>query len=123
MASEDNTPEGDEFANDKNVKKTLLIETITKESTTSDHEILQQINTALNNGSRLEAVVLSGGYTNYSYKVYVKEQPKLCVFAKLSFEYALVRYIVLYFVHMIAHIYLYRHRPSHTHTSRLIVEP
>ena len=90
MASEDDILEGDEFANDKNVKKTLLIETITKESTTSDHEILQQINTALNNGSRLEAVVLSGGYTNYSYKVYVKEQPKLCVFAKLSFEYALV---------------------------------
>ena len=111
MASEDNTPEGDEFANDKNVKKTLLIETITKESTTSDHEILQQINTALNNGSRLEAVVLSGGYTNYSYKVYVKEQPKLCVFAKLSFEYALVRYIVLYFVHMIVQ-YLFIYQPS-----------
>ena len=25
----------------------------------------------------------------YSYKVYVDEQPELCVFAKLSFEYAL----------------------------------
>ena len=91
MASEDNIPEGDEFANDKNVKKTLLIETITKECTTSEHEILQQINNAIGGeGSTLEAIVLSGGYTNYSYKVYVKEQPKLCVFAKLSFEYALV---------------------------------
>ena len=91
MASEDDIPEGDEFANDKNVKKTLLIETITKESTTSEHEILQQINKAIGGeGGTLEAIVLSGGYTNYSYKVYVKEQPKLCVFAKLSFEYALV---------------------------------
>ena len=91
MASEDNIPEGDEFANDKNVKKTLLIETITKECTTSEHEILQQIKIAIGEGGTLEAVVLSGGYTNYSYKVYVKEQPDLCVFAKLSFEYALVR--------------------------------
>ena len=27
--------------------------------------------------------------TQYSYKVYVDKQPELCVFAKLSFEYAL----------------------------------
>ena len=103
MASEDDIPEGDEFANDKNVKKTLLIETIAKECRTSEHEILQQIKIAIGEGSTLEAVVLSGGYTNYSYKIDVKEQPKLCVFAKLSFEYALVRYIV-FFVHMICSI-------------------
>lgn len=92
MAStEDDIPEGDEFANDKEAKKTLLIETIAKESTTSEQPILQQINKAIGEGGTLEAIVLSGGYTNYSYKVYVKEQPELCVFAKLSFEYALVR--------------------------------
>jgi len=97
MASEDNIPEGDEFANDKNVKKTLLIETIGKECTTSDHEILQEINKAIGGeGGTLQAVVLSGGYTNYSYKVYIKEQPELCVFAKLSFEYALVRFSLLF---------------------------
>ena len=79
---------------DKHIKKILLIDTITKECESSDNEILQLINIAINKGSKLEATILSGGYTNYSYKVYVKEQPKLCVFAKLSFEYALVRYIV-----------------------------
>ena len=99
MASEDDIPEeGDEFANDKETKKTLLIETIRKECTTSEHEILQQINTALNNGSTLEAVVLSGGYTNYSYKVFIVDKPELCVFAKLSFEYALVSYSLLSYI-------------------------
>ena len=35
----------------------------------------QQINNAINKGSKLEATILSGGYTNYSYKVYISGQP------------------------------------------------
>ena len=50
----------------------------------SKHEILQQINDAINNGSKLEATILFGGYTNYSYKVYVDDQPELWIHAKLS---------------------------------------
>ena len=81
---------GDVHAEDKHIKKSLLIETITKECTTSSHTTLQQIHSALSKGHKLEATVLSGGYTNYSYKVYVTEhEPELCVFAKLSFEFAL----------------------------------
>ena len=41
----------------------------------SKHEILQQINDAINNGSKLEATIIFGAYTNYSYKVYVDHQP------------------------------------------------
>ena len=80
---------GDGFAKDKHVKKTLLIDTITKECASSHHEILQQLNDAISSGGKLEATVLSGGYTNYSYKVYVDNNPELQVFAKLCFEYAL----------------------------------
>jgi len=86
----DTVPDGDEFAQDKHIKKTLLIDTITKECASSSHNILQKINEAIGAGETLEATVLSGGYTNYSYKVYVdNDDPELQVFAKLSFEYAL----------------------------------
>ena len=90
-ANDDTVPsDGDEFAQDKHVKKTLLIDTITKECASSHHDILQKINEAIGAGGKLEATVLSGGYTNYSYKVYVdNDDPELQVFAKLSFEYAL----------------------------------
>lgn len=79
---------------DKLVKKTLLIDAITEKCASSSHELLQQINHAITSsgdrsGSKLEAEVISGGYTNYSYKVFVGDQPELCVFAKLCFEFAL----------------------------------
>ena len=79
---------------DKRMKKTLLIDTITKECASSSHGILQKIHAAIStsnndDGSKLEATILSGGYTNYSYKVYVDKHPNLCIFAKLCFEYAL----------------------------------
>lgn len=91
-----NGKDGDDslMIEDKRVKKTLLIDTIMKKCASSSHEILQQINNAINSSggtsnSKLEAAVLSGGYTNYSYKVFVDNQPELCVFAKLCFEFAL----------------------------------
>ena len=86
---------------DKRIKKVLLIDTITKECKSSDNKILQQINKAINQGSKLEATILSGGYTNYSYKVYISDQPdELCIYAKLCFEHALVRGYI-YIAHMI----------------------
>mmetsp|Transcript_1950 Transcript_1950/g.4587 ORF Transcript_1950/g.4587 Transcript_1950/m.4587 type:complete len:513 (+) Transcript_1950:316-1854(+) len=80
-------------SNDNNrAKKTLIIDTIKKNCASSSHEILQRINHIINlsgDGSKLEATVLSGGYTNYAFKVFVDKYPDLCVFAKLCFEYAL----------------------------------
>lgn len=73
-------------------EKTLLIDTIKKSCASSSHEILQRINHIINlseDGSKLEATVLSGGYTNYAYKVFVDKHPALCVVAKLCFEFAL----------------------------------
>ena len=88
---DDSFPSGDEFAEDKRLKQILLIDTITTKCASS-HEILQQFNHAINvadDGSKLEAKVLSGGYTNFSYKVYVDKHPELCVFAKFCFEFAM----------------------------------
>jgi len=74
---------------DKILKKKLLLSTFAKECASSSHTVLQQINNAIKNGSKLDATVLSGGYTNYSYKVFIVDKPELVVFAKLCFEFAL----------------------------------
>ena len=76
---------------DKKVKMGLFLETITKQCASSSHPTLEKINNAIGSpeSGKLDAVVLSGGYTNYSYKVFVENQPELCVFAKLCFEFAL----------------------------------
>jgi hypothetical protein len=83
---------GDELEEDRHMKKILLIETITSRCASSSHEIIQKFNHAIcdsGDGSKLDAIVLCGGATNYSFKVFVDKHPELCVFAKLCFDYAL----------------------------------
>lgn len=83
-------PSYDEVEIDKQAKQQLVIQTITKHlSATSSHKIFRQIQQALDDGSSLSCKILSGGYTNYSYKVSVQGHHDLNLFAKLSFEYAL----------------------------------
>ena len=48
---------------DKILKKKLLLSTIANECKSSSHTVLQDIHIAINNGSKLDATVLSGGYT------------------------------------------------------------
>ena len=59
----------------------------------SDHPLLQRIHQAINvandDGSRLVATALSGGYSNWSYRVRVDKHPELCLFAKFCFEKAI----------------------------------
>lgn len=76
---------------DKLLKKKILLDTILDKLPGSNdgHEVLKQLSQAIDSGDNLNADVLSGGYTNYSYKVYVEGNPDLCIFAKLCFEYAL----------------------------------
>lgn len=76
---------------DKQEKTSLVIETIRAKCGESTNLILEQINYAINDfgaTGKLKATVLSGGMTNYSYRVYLDNDPDLCVFAKLSFESA-----------------------------------
>lgn len=79
---------------EKMKKRELVINTIVQRSAFSSHQILQGINEAASpssatGSSKVEAIVLSGGYTNYSYKIFVPGQPHLCLFAKLTFERAI----------------------------------
>eukprot|EP00986_Skeletonema_menzelii_P001113 scaffold304_cov80-Skeletonema_menzelii.AAC.7 len=74
-------------------KRELVVNTIIQRSASSSHQILQDIKKAATlssatGSSVIEAIVLSGGYTNYSYKIFVPDQPHLCLFAKLTFERA-----------------------------------
>ena len=80
------------LSDDKRKKRLLLIDAIAKNCASSPNEILQQMDHALHDsgdGSKLVATVISDGYTNFSCKVKVDKHPELCVFAKLSFEYAM----------------------------------
>lgn len=75
---------------DQHKKKKLLIKIIKKGCATSSCLMLKQIHEVINsseNGSNLKAAFISGGYTHYSFKVFVDTHPELCIFAKLSLEY------------------------------------
>lgn len=75
---------------DKKEKTALVKKVIAEKVATSSLDLFQKIDHAVNKeGGKIEAIILSGGYTNYSYKVFVPGKPDLVVFAKLSFEYAL----------------------------------
>lgn len=75
---------------DDKLKKTELIKQVLAEKAASSSiELFQKIDRALKEGGKIEAIILSGGYTNYSYKLFVPGKTDLVVFAKLSFEYAL----------------------------------
>ena len=84
MSAED-TINTKNYGEDKDAKKTLVINTITENCASSAPKLSEP----LKEGQKLEANILSGGITNYSYKIYIDKQPDICVFAKLSFEYAL----------------------------------
>ena len=80
----------DGLVEDKQKKTAILKRVIAETAATSTADLFQKIHNVINNdGGKIEAIILSGGYTNYSYKVFVQGQPDLAVFAKLSFEYAL----------------------------------
>ena len=74
---------------DKKKKTELVKQVLAEKAASSSIELFQKIDLACKEGGKIEAIILSGGYTNYSYKIFVPGQSDLVVFAKLSFEYAL----------------------------------
>lgn len=56
----------------------------------SEHDDLREIARSLKDGDNLAGHILSGGLTNYSYKIYLKNRPSVCLFAKIGFSYALL---------------------------------
>ena len=70
----------------------LVVETITSHVTDLSDKFNQfrTIRSAIeNDGDQLTAKVISGGCTNFSYKVSLQNQPGVALFAKLCFPYAL----------------------------------
>jgi thiamine kinase-like enzyme len=55
----------------------------------SEFAELAALGAALKRGDSMNCKVLSGGKTNYSYQVHLKQDPSKKVFAKLAFDYAL----------------------------------
>ena len=69
----------------------VVVETITSHVTdlSDQFEQFRTIRSALESGDELIAKVISGGCTNFSYKVSLRDDPAVALFAKLCFPYAL----------------------------------
>lgn len=78
-------------AKDKETKKQLVITAITENAAelSSQYQVFADILQALDNGDELCATIIAGGYTNYSYKIFLRNHPEIAVFAKLAFDFAL----------------------------------
>lgn len=55
----------------------------------SEFQDFRRIGQALQAGAELQLDILSGGYTNYSYRIFLDGSPSVQLFAKLSFSHAL----------------------------------
>jgi hypothetical protein len=75
---------------ERELMKTLVANSISSHSNDiSDFQDLRRIGQALLEGDKLQLDVLSGGYTNYSYRVFLQKTPNIQLYAKLSFSRAL----------------------------------
>ena len=77
------------MAKDQEEKKAIVIETITKHCDDSPFGDLQAISDALEAGDKLTGKAISGGKTNFSYRVWLEGSPDNALFAKICFRYAL----------------------------------
>jgi len=74
---------------DKQLKKQLVAEVIASNcNDSSQFEDLRAIGQALNEGDELIVEILTGGYCNFSYRVFLQRNPEVQLFAKLSFSWA-----------------------------------
>jgi hypothetical protein len=87
------TPEdfAEELAKDQEAKKIIVIEVITSLcNESSEFAELREIGDALKGGcDNFKIKVISGGLTNFSYKVSLEKSPNKALFAKICFQYAL----------------------------------
>lgn len=82
---EESCDESKYLEQDKQAKKELLIQVITSLCNgSSDFDQLRMIGSALEAGDELNAHVISGGCTNYSYKVFLEGDPSTLLYAKVS---------------------------------------
>jgi hypothetical protein len=86
------TPEdlAEELAKDQEAKKIIVIEVIASLcNESSNFADLRDIGEALKGGDKFKIKVISGGKTNFSYKVSLEKSPDKALFAKICFQFAL----------------------------------
>ena len=75
---------------DQESKLNIVLSQIEKHATgESLHPGLGRLQSTLRAGDKLVGKILSGGWTNYSYKIYLENQPNCRLFAKVCFPRAL----------------------------------
>jgi hypothetical protein len=75
---------------DREEKKSLVVKAISAHcNDSSKFQDLRNIGQALQDGDELQLNILSGGYTNFSYRAFLKKNPSIQLYAKLSFSRAL----------------------------------
>lgn len=90
IESELNDEQLEKKAIDQQEKLQLLIEHLKGYcNDKSEHRDLRKLGKALENGAKLTGTVISGGYTNYSYKIHLEDDKNLAVYAKVAFPFAL----------------------------------
>jgi len=84
------TAEQQAIENDKENKKKVVIEIITEHcNDSSQFEDLKLIGEALQAGDKLDINILTGGLTNFSYRISLEQRPEIQLYAKLCFARAL----------------------------------
>jgi hypothetical protein len=90
MTEEDTKAAEEALSKEQEKKKAVVIDNIVAHcNESSAFEDLRTIGAALKTGDRLVSKIISGGKTNFSYKVYVEGSPDKALFAKICFSYAL----------------------------------
>lgn len=90
VESELNDDQLEQKAIDQQEKLKILVERLEGYcNEDSKHRDLRKIGKAIQNGAKLTGTVISGGYTNYSYKIHLEDDKNLAVYAKVAFPYAL----------------------------------
>jgi len=75
---------------DREEKKKLVVDTLAAHCVlTSPYEDLCYMGKAIQDGDKLVAKILTGGWCNFSYRVYLERQPERQVYCKLAFSRAL----------------------------------
>lgn len=75
---------------DKEIKKKVVIKVITEHcNDSSQFEDFKLIGEALQTGDKLEINILTGGLTNFSYRISLEQRPEIQLYAKLCFARAL----------------------------------
>jgi len=84
------TAEQQAIENDKEQKKQIVMEVVSTHcNDSSEFDELKLIGEAMQAGDKLDISILTGGVTNFSYRIFLEQRPEIQLYAKLCFDRAL----------------------------------